>query len=153
MAKWWERLREGVAQANAPRVPDVDPVDNEPRAGRRPRTETAGGAVPSADRFPVTPPPVDAPLVHMNAEEVLAQGDVIAPGPRMVRQPEPGRHAWVIAIWYTVDPLELQDGGRFSLLPDQVIGTLPPQCYFCDQPWSFQAMRVRCPGRAPGERW
>lgn len=143
MPTWWERLKEATHQASLPQG-DVDPVDNEPRAGRR---RPAPDPVPSAARFPEVAPPPVAPTVHMDAGAVFAQGDVIAAGPRTVRQPEPGRHAWVIAIWYAVDPLELQDGGQFSLFPDQVVGTLPPSCYFCEVAWSFEAMRVRCPGQ------
>lgn len=97
---------------------------------------------------------VSAPEVplHLNADHLMEEGQVLAVGARDVSQPEAGRHAWVIAIWYQVDPLQLRDGGQFTLLPDQTVGTLPPACWFCEIPWSFQAMRIRCPGRPPGGR-
>lgn len=155
MAKWWERLKDGVAQANAPRLDgDVDPVDNEPRRGRGSGSAPAAAPLKERERYPSPERVPDAVpgLVHLDAGLLMAEGDVLAVGQRTVRQEEPGKHAWVIAIWYGVDPLELRDGGRFSLLPDQVIGTLPPACYFCETQWSFQAMRIRCPGKPPPDR-
>lgn len=104
------------------------------------------------DRFPETAPLPAAPHLHLDAGALMMQGDAIGVGPRDVQQPEPGRHCWVTAIWYQVDPLQLQDGGKFELLPDQVIGTLQPACYFCEVQWSFEAMRLRCTGRPPRGR-
>lgn len=137
---WWARLKGGVAQAGGGQG-DVDAADPEPWSGRRPAP-----AVGAAARYPAT---AEVPLpaaLHVDAGQLMAEGDVLAVGARDVRQPEPGRHAWVVSIWYQVDPLQLRDGGRLSLLPDQVVGTLPPSCYFCEVPWSFTAMRERCPG-------
>lgn len=145
----WGRLRQGVRDAGTPALPDDLDVDNEPRRGcRRPPPEVVSAAS-QRSRFPDTAPLPEPGLVHLDAAALLAEGDVLAVGGRDVHQPEAGKHAWVVALWYQVDPLELRDGGQFSLLPDQVIGTLPPACYFCEVPWSFAAMRMRCPGRPP----
>lgn len=141
-------MKAGAAEVNAPRD-EVDPVDNEPRRGRRPAEPVRVGA---RARYPeVAPPAEPTATVHLDAGQLMAEGDVLGVAPRDIAQPEAGRHAWVVAIWYQVDPLELLDGGRFSLMPDQVVGTLQPTCWFCEAPWSFAEMRHRCPGKAPGE--
>lgn len=157
MGKIWDRLRDAARQAGTPPLPDPGELGTEPETqGRRRWRERHEGRPVSAasmrDRYPETAPLPAMPHLHLDAGALMMQGDPIAVGMRDVRQPEPGRHAWVIAIWYQVDPLQLQDGGKFEMLPDQVLGTLPPACYFCEAQWSFAAMRIRCPGRPPKGR-
>jgi hypothetical protein len=147
----WDRLRQGVRDAGLPPLPDGLDVDNEPMRGRR-RPPPVVSAASQRDRFPDTAPLPVPGMLHMDASALMAEGDVLAVGPRDVRQPEAGRHAWVVALWYQVDPLQLRDGGQMTLLPDQVLATLPPACYFCEELWSFAAMRQRCPGRPSGVR-
>lgn len=152
MPRWWERLKDGVRQANAPRLPDdVDPVDNEPRKGRRPEAQQVGVGprdLPSSTVVAVAVP--DA--VTLDAAALMDPVSRLSTEPQWVRQPGPGMHAWVVSVWYTVDPLSLRDGGPVSLFPDQAVGVLPPTCYFCEVLWSFEAARVKCPGSEPRER-
>jgi hypothetical protein len=157
MARWWERLMLGVAEANRSGE-SVEPVmEKRPRSGRG-RRAAAGGvpggggptaAAPVMDRtrFPDAAPRVEPPVLGLDAGALMAEGDLLSVGLRDVRQPEAGRHAWVVALWYQVDPLQLRDGGKLQLLPDQLKATLPPACYFCEEQWSFDAMRRRCPGQ------
>lgn len=157
MAAWWvhawERLKDGVRQANAPRLPgDVDPVDNEPRKGRRRRPEAhqVGMKVGDATWSAPTVVAVAVPdAVTVDAGMLMDPVSRLSTEPQWVRQPGPGMHTWVVATWYAVDPLSLRDGGPVSLFPDQVVGILPPTCYFCEVLWSFEAARVRCPGSEP----
>lgn len=148
---WWARLKAGAAEANAPRMPELDVVDESSPPDRRRSQRRRPSAAAERPKYPEVAPPPDPGLVHLDAGQLMAEGDVLAVEPRDVVQPEAGRHAWVIAIWYQVDPLELRNGGRFSLPPDQVVGTLQPTCWFCEEPWSFEALRVRCRGKSPEE--
>lgn len=150
VGKFWDRLRAAASEAGRPPLPDPEDLAADPDPRRRQRHDRWGAPPPesaaaSRTRYPDVAPPITPGTVHMDAGALMAEGDVLTVGPREVRS-EAGRHAFVVAVWYQVDPLELQDGGRFSLYPDQVLGTLPPCCYFCEVQWSYTAMRTRCPG-------
>lgn len=154
MGKRWDRLKAAAHQAGTPPLPDPGDLgtESETPGARKWRERHEGRPVSAASTrslYPETAPLPTPPHVWMDAGALLREGDPVAVGFRDVKQPDPGRHAWVVAIWYQVDPLQLQDGGQFQMLPDQVLGTLPPACYFCEVPWTFEAMRVRCPGRPP----
>lgn len=56
-------------------------------------------------------------------------------------------HRWVVAVWYSVDPLAIKDGRLERLELDDVLATLPPACYFCEASWSFAMSRRSCPGK------
>jgi hypothetical protein len=150
---WWDRLRDGARQASAP--PEL--VEERPVPRRRRAAEFSEDYLPGPlaspgerDRYPdvADVAPRGRPVV-LNADLLMAEGEVLVTGMGEVQQPEAGVHTWVVAVWYQVNPLELRDGGRFSMHPDQVVGTLPPACYFCEVQWTFSTMRTRCPGQPP----